>query len=57
MQTAQELVHMRWSTYEYMAEQEPARFQPIVRAALKGIGGQPGAEVVPAEVTETWPDT
>jgi pyruvate-ferredoxin/flavodoxin oxidoreductase len=27
MQSAQELVEMRWQTYEHMAEQGPARFQ------------------------------
>jgi pyruvate-ferredoxin/flavodoxin oxidoreductase len=27
MQSAQELVELRWQTYEHMANQEPARFQ------------------------------
>jgi len=31
MRGAQELVDRRWETYEYMAEQEPARFQPSVK--------------------------
>jgi pyruvate-ferredoxin/flavodoxin oxidoreductase len=28
MQSAQELVELRWQTYEHMAKQEPAKFQP-----------------------------
>ncbi|HEY5654926.1 MAG TPA: pyruvate:ferredoxin (flavodoxin) oxidoreductase [Woeseiaceae bacterium] len=28
LKSAQELVEMRWQTYEHMAKQEPARFQP-----------------------------
>jgi len=28
MQSAQELVELRWQTYEHMAEQDPAKFQP-----------------------------
>ena len=28
MQAAQELVEMRWQTYEHMAQQDPAKFQP-----------------------------
>ncbi len=28
MQSAQELVELRWQTYEHMANQEPAKFQP-----------------------------
>jgi hypothetical protein len=27
LQSAQELVEMRWQTYEHMAEQDPAQFQ------------------------------
>jgi pyruvate-ferredoxin/flavodoxin oxidoreductase len=30
MRGAQELVERRWQTYEHMASQEPARFQPPV---------------------------
>jgi hypothetical protein len=30
MRGAQELVDRRWETYEYMAQQEPTRFQPTV---------------------------
>lgn len=30
MRGAPELVDRRWETYEYMAEQLPARFQPSV---------------------------
>ncbi len=29
MQVAQELVDLRWQTYEYMAGQEPSQFQPV----------------------------
>jgi pyruvate-ferredoxin/flavodoxin oxidoreductase len=28
MQSAQELVELRWQTYEHLAKQEPAKFQP-----------------------------
>jgi pyruvate-ferredoxin/flavodoxin oxidoreductase len=28
MRSAQELIELRWATYEHMAEQEPAKFQP-----------------------------
>ena len=28
MQSAQELIELRWQTYEHMAEQDPAKFQP-----------------------------
>ncbi len=28
LRSAQELIRMRWETYEHMAKQEPARFQP-----------------------------
>jgi hypothetical protein len=28
MQSAQELIEFRWQTYEHMAEQDPAKFQP-----------------------------
>ena len=28
LQSAQELVELRWQTYEHMAKQEPAKFQP-----------------------------
>jgi pyruvate-ferredoxin/flavodoxin oxidoreductase len=31
MQSAQELVELRWQTYEHMAKQEPAKFQPAIR--------------------------
>jgi len=30
MQVAQELVDLRWQTYEHMAGQEPSQFQPVV---------------------------
>ena len=30
MQVAQELVDLRWQTYEYLAGQEPSQFQPVV---------------------------
>ena len=29
LRSAQELIEMRWQTYEHMAKQEPARFQPV----------------------------
>ena len=29
MESAQELVELRWETYEYMSKQEPAKFQPV----------------------------
>jgi pyruvate-ferredoxin/flavodoxin oxidoreductase len=32
MQSAQELVELRWQTYEHMANQAPAKFQMQVRA-------------------------
>ena len=32
MQSAQELVELRWQTYEHMANQDPAKFQMQVRA-------------------------
>ena len=28
MQSAQELIELRWQTYEHMANQEPSKFQP-----------------------------
>jgi pyruvate-ferredoxin/flavodoxin oxidoreductase len=28
MQSAQELVELRWETYEHMSKQDPAKFQP-----------------------------
>jgi pyruvate-ferredoxin/flavodoxin oxidoreductase len=28
MQSAQESIELRWQTYEHMAKQEPAKFQP-----------------------------
>jgi hypothetical protein len=28
LQSAQELIELRWETYEHMAKQEPAKFQP-----------------------------
>jgi pyruvate-ferredoxin/flavodoxin oxidoreductase len=28
MQSAQELIELRWQTYEHMAKQESAKFQP-----------------------------
>ena len=28
MQSAQELVELRWQTYEHMTNQEPSKFQP-----------------------------
>ena len=31
MKSAQELVELRWQTYEHMASQEPAKFQMQVR--------------------------
>jgi pyruvate-ferredoxin/flavodoxin oxidoreductase len=31
MQSAQELVELRWQTYEHMAKQEPAKFQATIR--------------------------
>ncbi len=31
MQSAQELVELRWQTYEHMAKQEPAKFQAAIR--------------------------
>ncbi len=37
MQSAQELVELRWQTYEHMANQAPARYQPAGRDA----GGAP----------------
>ena len=30
MQSAQELIELRWQTYEHMANQEPSKFQPAV---------------------------
>jgi pyruvate-ferredoxin/flavodoxin oxidoreductase len=29
LESAQELVELRWETYEYMSKQEPAKFQPV----------------------------
>ena len=51
MQSAQELVELRWQTYEHMADQEPARYQPA--------GGEPKVEkaAVPPELMESWLET